>query len=228
MIRIDSLARSVRYRLSLLLGAVAIVVLLMSTVARALGAHSTLLSRLALSLRWPTSGVCPRLAVLSPSSYDGCICSPGAGTCAGGLGCGPGITRPRSGAVLARSAESELQEPRGTALVEVTALNTAMHTLGILAAGQVFIWVGGVLPLSYAYLPDVARLALAGITYLGINYLLAWGYFATRGSGALKAFKHSLPKILLYEGLPMVFSPLATLVATRLGQVISCSISLDS
>ncbi len=219
MIRVDSLARSVRYRLSLLLGAVAIVVLLMSTVARALGLPDIYLALafgavIALANVWcvPAAGAVVSLMPMMAAS---------ALLVLGPVPAGWAVVLGSLGHAAVRywrgQRNPELQEPRGTALVEVTALNMAMHTLGILAAGQVFIWVGGVLPLSYAYLPDVARLALAGITYLGINYLLAWGYFATRGSGALKAFKHSLPKILLYEGLPMVFSPLAALVATRLG-----------
>lgn len=213
------MARSVRYRLSLLLGAVAMVVLLMSTVARAWGWSNIYLALafgavIALANVWsvPVAGAVVSLMPMMAAS---------ALLVLGPVMAGWAVVLGSLGHATVRywrgRRNPELQEPRGTALVEVTALNTAMHTLGILAAGQVFIWAGGVLPLSDVHFLNVARLALAGITYIGINYLLAWRYFATRGPGALSEFKQLLPRIFLYEGLPMVFSPLVALVATRLG-----------
>ncbi len=102
--------------------------------------------------------------------------------------------------------DPELQEPRGTALVEVTALNTAMHTLGILAGGRCSSGLAVFCP--YPCLsPRCGAVGLAGITYPWHQLPSGLGYFAARGSGALKAFKHSLPKILLYEGCRWSFRP---------------------
>lgn len=213
------MARSVRYRLSLFLGAIAVVVLILSTVAQAsLWSNTHLVlafgAAIALANVWcvPAAGAVVSLMPMMAASALLVLGPATAGWTVVLGSLGHAVVRYWRG-----SRSPELQEPSGTALIEVTALNTAMHTLGILAAGQVFAWVGGEFPLAHVHPADIWRLALAGVTYIGINYFLAWGYFATRGPAALSAFRRSLPRILLYEGLPMVFSPLAAVVATRLG-----------
>ncbi len=114
-----------------------------------------------------------------------------------------------------RSPDS--REPRGRSLVEVTALNTGMHVLGMVVAAQAFRFAGGELPLDRVDLRTVGVLALSGLTYLSINYGLAGGYFATRGGEALETYGHSLPRLFTFEGIPLVFAPLAAMIYTRLG-----------
>ncbi len=139
MIRIDSLARSVRYRLSLLLGAVAIVVLLVSTVARALGWSDIYLALafgavIALANVWcvpAAGGVVSLMPMMAASAL----------LVLGPVPAGWAVVLGSLGHAAVRywrgQRNPELQEPRGTALVEVTALNMAMHTLGILAGAGV-------------------------------------------------------------------------------------------
>jgi PAS domain S-box-containing protein len=95
--------------------------------------------------------------------------------------------------------------------------NGALQTISILVAGLVYKWAGGVTPLADVHVSDIPALVLLGLTYLGLNLLMAGLYIAMRGLRALKLYLRSLPNLLLYEAWPMVFAPLMALVYTQLG-----------
>ena len=111
----------------------------------------------------------------------------------------------------------ELQEPRGPALVEATALNFAMHSLGIFAAALAFESLGGQVPLRDVGPPVVWLLVLSAVVYLAVNHALVAGYFAARSRDALQTYLHSVPVVIAYEGGPMIWAPLVAIVYTRLG-----------
>ena len=50
-----------------------------------------------------------------------------------------------------------------------------------------------------------------------VNYVIAGLYIAARGRVALTSFLHALPRMIIYEGAPLVFSPLIALTYTQLG-----------
>ncbi len=111
----------------------------------------------------------------------------------------------------------ESQEPRGPALVEATALNFAMHSLGIFAAALAFESLGGQVPLRDVGPPVVWLLVLSAVVYLAVNHALVAGYFAARSRDALQTYVHSVPVVIAYEGGPMIWAPLVAIVYTRLG-----------
>jgi signal transduction histidine kinase len=111
----------------------------------------------------------------------------------------------------------DAREPQGRDLAEVTAMNLAMHGLGVLAGGSVFEILGGRVPLVTMPPSYVLPLLAAAVTYLGGNYVLASGYLALRGRAAWRDYRSSLSRLLLYEGGPLVFAPLLAVVTTRLG-----------
>ncbi len=108
-------------------------------------------------------------------------------------------------------------EPRGRALVEVTAMNLGMHELGILACAAVFGALGGHVPLMQVTRQAVGPLLLSGVAYLVVNHGLVTVYFATRGRTALQTYLQSLPRALLFEGAPLIWAPLIALIYTGLG-----------
>ncbi len=112
----------------------------------------------------------------------------------------------------------EAREPQGSALFEVTAVNIAMHGLGILAGGWVFENLGGAIPLASVGPVEIAAFVPAGVAYLGINYTLAAAYLALRGREALHSYLRSLGRLfVLYEGAPLTFAPVMASIYTRLG-----------
>lgn len=111
----------------------------------------------------------------------------------------------------------EAREPEGWLLAEVTVMNVGMHSLSLFAAAFAFEGLGGRVPLMSVTRETALALLAAIVAYVVVNYLFVTGYFAARGHEALDTYLHSLPRLLLYEGSPMVLAPLAALIYTRLG-----------
>jgi len=106
----------------------------------------------------------------------------------------------------------ELREPQGRALVERTAMNLGMHCFGLLSGATVIEALGVEIPLLFLNDRVVVRLLLGELAYLGVNYLLAALYVAGCGSAALRDYVRSLPRLSLFEGLPMLVAPLFPVV----------------
>jgi len=104
-----------------------------------------------------------------------------------------------------------------TKLIALTAANAAMHSASVLTSGRVFQLVGGVTPLIQVDTSHLPSLVALGLTYLGVNFLLAGIYIGMRGHTVLSVYLRSLPNLLFYEGAPLVLAPLMALIYTRLG-----------
>jgi len=110
-----------------------------------------------------------------------------------------------------RSAQSLLP------VMSMAVINGLLQVASILVGGLVYGWLGGNTPLTEMLWSTVPHLVLLGLTYLGLNLLLAGLYFAARGRDSLAHYVRSLPNLMLYEGGSMVFAPLMALVYTQLG-----------
>ncbi|MCD6287353.1 MAG: GAF domain-containing protein [Anaerolineae bacterium] len=110
-----------------------------------------------------------------------------------------------------------LREPQGRALIERTAMNVGMHCFGLLAGAAVIEALDVEIPLLFLDSRVVARLLLGELAYLGVNYLLAAVYFTGLGGVALREYARSLPRLGLFEGLPILIAPLFPVVYAQLG-----------
>jgi signal transduction histidine kinase len=110
------------------------------------------------------------------------------------------------------------QRPDPRELAGLTAANVSMHTASILLGDLVFRSLGGSTPLVSFDLSLILPFICLALTYLAVNYTLAGAYIAARNSGGLRDYVRSVPHLLLYEGVPMLVSPLMALIYTRLGQ----------
>jgi signal transduction histidine kinase len=108
-------------------------------------------------------------------------------------------------------------EPRGWALVEATSINIVMHIFGILCASFVYERWRGLIPLMTLTARVWFKLAVTFAIYLGVNYLLAALYLRTRSRKAVQGYVKALPRLIFFEGGPLLFSPLVAIVYTRLG-----------
>ena len=111
------------------------------------------------------------------------------------------------------------QRPDPRELAGLTAANVSMHTAAILLGDLVYRSLGGITPLTTFNLSLVLPFVGLALTALAVNYSLAALYIAARSLDALRDYVRSIPALLLYEGVPMLFSPLMALIYTRLGQV---------
>jgi NtrC-family two-component system sensor histidine kinase KinB len=110
--------------------------------------------------------------------------------------------------------------------IEILAANVAMHTASILVGSAVFQALGGDIPLEAVTLGNSLPLILLGLTYLGVNYMIAGLVIAARSRDAVQGYLRSLPNMLFYEGGPLVFAPLVALIYTRLGLLQFASFAL--
>lgn len=117
-----------------------------------------------------------------------------------------------------RGHDPSSREPRGQALIEATAFNLAMHMLAIFAASAMFDAMGGVIPFGRIPYRGVKLVVATAGTYLVVNYALASLVLGMRSPETMQEFVHSLPRLLVYEGAPLVLSPLAALTYARLGE----------
>ena len=111
------------------------------------------------------------------------------------------------------------QRPDARELAGLTAANMTMHTATILLGDQVYRALGGITPLTSFDLALILPLVCLALTYLIVNYSLAALYIAARSLDSLRDYVRSIPDLLLYEGGPMIVSPLMALIYTYLGQV---------
>ncbi len=103
-------------------------------------------------------------------------------------------------------------------LVAVSLTNAAMHSLSILAAGFVYLWLGGKVPLFEVMGGALFSWIPPSLVFLTANYLFAAPLITVlRGREHLQLFLRSLPDALLYEGLPLPFAPLMALIYVHLG-----------
>jgi PAS domain S-box-containing protein len=97
-------------------------------------------------------------------------------------------------------------DQRGLPLVGTTAANVTMHGLSVLAAGSVFIEFNGTIP---AATPAKALILIgAGAAYLLTNYLTASIFLTMRGRAHLYYLWSHVPRMLVYEVIPLIFVPL--------------------
>jgi len=111
----------------------------------------------------------------------------------------------------------ELHEPRGAELVERTAMNVGMHSMGLLAGAWVVEALGVVIPLEGLDLADAISLLAGEVAYLAVNYFLAALWVAGHGGNALWGYVRSLGLLTLFEGTPILIAPLFPLILRRLG-----------
>jgi signal transduction histidine kinase len=98
-------------------------------------------------------------------------------------------------------------DQRGLPLIGTTAANVTMHGLSVLAAGSVFIEFNGTIP---AVTPTKALILIgAGAAYLLTNYLSASIFLTMRGRAHLFYLWSHVPRMLVYEVIPLIFVPLA-------------------
>ncbi len=94
-------------------------------------------------------------------------------------------------------------------------VNAIMTTASILFGGYIYEQLGGGSPIANDY--PILILVL-GAGYFFVNYLLAGLYFLlVIEGGQIASFLHSLPELLLYEALPVLFAPLVALIYAELG-----------
>lgn len=128
------------------------------------------------------------------------------------------------GAILHSAARYHWAEalgalPRRTPIytLNIMLANMAMHTASILAGSAVYAWLGGPLPLREASQANWIPLLGLVLAYLTVNYTLAGAFVVAWKKVSLPAYLGSLKRILVYEALPLIFTPLTALAYTRIG-----------
>lgn len=108
-------------------------------------------------------------------------------------------------------------EPGFPAAVRLASANATLQTTSILVAGAAYQALGGTTPFAGTTWWSIVPVAGLAVAYLAANLLLAGIYFGTAGRERLGTYVRSLNRVLVYEGLPLVFAPLMALTYTRLG-----------
>ncbi len=104
-------------------------------------------------------------------------------------------------------------------LIRVTAVNSVMHTVSLIAAWHLMRVLGRELffsTVNFAYLPS---LALFSLIYFLYNYIFAAGYYVIEGKEILLVYLRKLPFITLYELPPVIFAVLAAVIFIELGPI---------
>jgi signal transduction histidine kinase len=101
--------------------------------------------------------------------------------------------------------------------LSLLAVNATMHAGSVLAGGAIFQALGGAFPLEAFTTSDLLPLVALGLVYLAFNHLVATIVIGTRSRRELKGYIKSLPRLLFYEGVPLIFAPLVALIYTQLG-----------
>lgn len=104
-------------------------------------------------------------------------------------------------------------------LVTIGAANGVAHTASVLVGGAVFRVLGGNVPLAVVELFDIPLLLIFGLVYLVVNHVALLPLVAARGQEVLQHYSRSLPRLILYEGGPLVLAPLTASIYMRLGIV---------
>lgn len=111
----------------------------------------------------------------------------------------------------------ERLEPGFPAAVRLASANATLQTTSILVAGAAYQALGGTTPFAGTTLRSIVPVAGLAAAYLAVNLLMAGVYFGTAGREPFGTYARSLNRVLVYEGLPLVFAPLMALTYTRLG-----------
>jgi GAF domain-containing protein len=120
--------------------------------------------------------------------------------------------------VFARRLEVS-REPGPLGPLGAAASNAIIHTAASLVSGALYLAAGGQAPLTTTDLLDLPQLTLLGVSYLAVNYFVAAVFVRAEGVQALARYLQALPRVAVYEGLPLVFSSLIAVIYTRLGPV---------
>ncbi len=103
----------------------------------------------------------------------------------------------------------------GYSLLGITTANISMHVISVIAAGLVFYGLGGTVPITS--LEELLIIFISGAAYLATNYLLASFFLLFRSVAHVIFLFKELPQILVYEGIPLIFSAFVSTVLTELG-----------
>jgi len=99
----------------------------------------------------------------------------------------------------------------------VALANGTVQAASVLVGAWVYDHLGGIIPLTALTWPAVLPLLLLGLAYLGTNLFIVGCHMAAQGRELLQRFRRSLPRIIAYEGWPMILAPLVALAYTQLG-----------
>ena len=97
------------------------------------------------------------------------------------------------------------------------AAEATVQTVSILAAGAIYLLIGGALPLNSLDRPALLIFAATALCYLAMSYVMNGLFLSIREASRLNMYIRLLPGILFYEGIPLVFAPLVALSYNVLG-----------
>jgi NtrC-family two-component system sensor histidine kinase KinB len=101
--------------------------------------------------------------------------------------------------------------------IRLTSANISSKTTSILVAGIVYQAAGGEVPLSAIYYSSLLPLLLLGLVYYGLNDLIYGSFIATWEARSFHLKGRSMYSSILYEGGPIVFSPLIAMIYASIG-----------
>lgn len=98
-----------------------------------------------------------------------------------------------------------------------TAADATLQTVSILSAGVIYLLLKGELPFSSLSPSSLIPFAAMGLTYLAMSYVMTVLFLTIREASRVNRYVQLLPRILVFEGIPLFFAPLAALTYTILG-----------
>lgn len=101
--------------------------------------------------------------------------------------------------------------------IRLTSAYMTSKTTSILVAGIVYQAVGGEVPLLGIYYSSLLPLILLGLVFYGLNDLIYGSFIATWEARSFHLQGRSMYSSFLYEGGPILFSPLIALIYTSFG-----------
>ncbi len=95
--------------------------------------------------------------------------------------------------------------------------NITMQPLSVLAAGAVFLGLGGRTPCIGLPADQVLPLLAALVTYIAVNNAIFIGFSWLRAADPLILYRQQGWHVVLIEASPLIFSPLVAVIFTQLG-----------
>jgi PAS domain S-box-containing protein len=126
-----------------------------------------------------------------------------------------GILRRRLGRYLGLQKDLYL-----STTIRLTSANVTSKTTSILIAGIVYQAAGGEVPLSAIYFSSLLPLVLLGLVYYGLSDLIYGSIIATWEARSFRLQGRSMYSSILYEGGPIIFSPMIALIYTNFGPLL--------
>jgi NtrC-family two-component system sensor histidine kinase KinB len=114
-------------------------------------------------------------------------------------------------------ADEREAQPVGWEGLSVAAANSWIQTLAVLAAGSVLQAFGPAVPLSNLTPESCRGLVYGGAALLLVNYALVGIYLGGRSLKALTEYLRQVPRLLFFEGVPLLLAPVLALIYTRIG-----------